>query len=241
MATYKSPGIVIKSIKYRETSLIVDIYTREKGLRSFIVNGVRKAKSRISPSLFQHGTMVNLIAYEGNPGRLSRLKEISLDLHYQHLPFEIGKSSIALFLLELIQSTIKESEQNTPLFDFLAGWLQFIDQYDGNLSLPHIKFMTEYPGYLGFELMDNRSEDKPYFHLEYGHYVNDYERIDYALSRDCSQALHALINTPKEELQTLTIPRQLREELINGMISFYRLHINDFRELKSYEILKQLF
>ena len=241
MGTFKSPGIVLKSMKYRETSLIVDIYTRERGLRSYIVNGVRKAKSRMSPSLFQHGTIVDIIAYDGDPGKLSRLKEIALHLHYQNLPFEIGKSSIALFLLELIQSTIKEYEQNIPLYDFLSDWLTFLDNYSENLSLPHIKFMSEYPGFLGFEPTNNWSSERPYFHLEYGYFVPNYERINYVLTLDASEAFHSLLNTRKEELPDLKISKKIREELIEGLISFYKLHIEDFKDLKSYDILKQLF
>jgi DNA repair protein RecO (recombination protein O) len=241
MATFKSQGIVIKSLKYRESSLIVDIYSREKGLRSYIVNGVRKAKSRMSPSLFQHGTIVDMIAYDSNPGRLARIKEISLAYHYNHLPFEIGKSSIALFLLELIQSTIKESEQNFLLYEFLDGWLKFIDAYEGSLSLPHIKFMAEYPSYLGFKPMNNRSDEKPYFHLEYGYFVHDYDRIDQVLNTDVSHALSNIFNISKEDLHMLHIPKEERELLINGLLSFYKWHIDDFRDLKSYDILKQLF
>ncbi|NNF35612.1 MAG: DNA repair protein RecO [Saprospiraceae bacterium] len=241
MATFKSQGIVIKSLKYRESSLIVDIYSREKGLRSYIVNGVRKAKSRMSPSLFQHGTIVDMIAYDSNPGRLSRIKEISLSYHYNHLPFEIGKSSIALFLLELIQTTIKESEQNFPLYEFLEGWLKFIDVYEGSLSLPHIKFMAEYPSYLGFKPMNNQSDEKPYFHLEYGYFVHDYERIDQVLNKEVSHALRTIFLTKKEDLPMLHIPKHDRELLINGLLSFYKWHIDDFRDLKSYDILKQLF
>jgi DNA repair protein RecO (recombination protein O) len=241
MATFKSPGIVIKSLKYRETSLIVDIYSLEKGLRSFIINGVRKAKSRMSPSLFQHGTIVDMIAYDAAPGRLSRLKEISLGYHYHHLPFEIGKSSIAIFLLELIQTTIKESEQNIPLYKFIENWLVFIDTYEGSLSLPHIKFMADYPLHLGFKLMNNWSEDHPYFHLEYGSYVTDYDRVDDVLDKPTSKALSEILITPKEQLHMLKIPKKERESLIHGLLLFYKWHIDSFRDLKSYEILKQLF
>ncbi len=241
MGTFKSQGIVLKSLKYRESSLIVDIYTRERGLRSYIINGVRKAKSKISPSLFQHGTMVDFIAYDGDAGKLSRLKEIGLHLHYHNLPFEVGKSSITLFLLELIQSTIKEHEQNFKLYDFLSDWLRFLDLYEGNLSLPHIKFMSEYPGLLGFELSNNWANERPYFHLEYGYFVTDYNRINYVMTTDTSRALHSLLNTSKEELPSLKITKKIREELIEGLISFYKLHIEDFKDLKSYEILKQLF
>lgn len=241
MAIFKSQGIVIKSLKFRESSLIVDIYSREKGLRSYIINGVRKAKSKMSPSLFQHGSIIDMIAYDSNPGKLSRIKEISLAYHYQHLPFEIGKSSIAIFLLELIQATIKESEQNFPLYEFLDGWLKYIDTYEGSLSLPHIKFMADYPSYLGFEPMNNRSDQKPYFHLEYGYFVHDYERIDQVLNREVSGALSSIINTARENLHMLHISKRERESMINGLISFYKWHIDDFRDLKSYDILKQLF
>ena len=121
----KTKGIVLKAIKYGETSLIVDIYTEEKGLRKYIVSGVRKQKAKISAGLLQVMSSVEIIAYEKEGKGLNRLKEIRASHIYQSIPMEIRKGAVGLFIAEIAQKTLKEAESNKPLFDFLIILLYF--------------------------------------------------------------------------------------------------------------------
>lgn len=241
MSTFKSTGIVLRSIKYGESSLIVDIYTREKGLRSYIVNGVRKPKARMSASLFQHGTMVDMVAYDTDGSQLKRIKEISLEYTYQHLPFDIQKSSITIFVLELLKNTIKEHEPNIPLYDFLQEWLIFIDTHIGSHACLHIKFMCEYAAYLGFKPNNNRSEEKPFFNLELGYFIEELSSSPYVISKERSHAVASVLSIDRDHINQLHIAKSLRNDIINDLLSFYQLHIQSFKPLKSYEILQQLF
>ena len=86
MAFFKSNGIVFRSIKYGETSIITDIYTREKGLRSFLISGVRRSRSRMSASLFQHGNILEMVAYDKESGKLGRIREVQSAYLYREIP-----------------------------------------------------------------------------------------------------------------------------------------------------------
>ena len=118
----KTKGIVFRTLKYGESSLILDIYTEELGLRSYIANGVRKSKSRQHAAHYQLMSVLDLVVYEQNNRDLNRIKEIKLDIIYERLPFEIERSSVGIFLLELCQKSIKEKEQNSKLFHFIRNW-----------------------------------------------------------------------------------------------------------------------
>jgi len=109
MALFKSIGIVFRSTKYGESSLILDVFTREKGLRSFIVNGVRSTKAKGKASLYQHLNIIDMVAYDKDD-KLARIKECRLGHHYQKLSFDIKRSSIGLFLLEVCKNAIRESK-----------------------------------------------------------------------------------------------------------------------------------
>ena len=117
-------GIIFRVVKYGETSIICDIYTEAIGLKSYIINGVRKKKSRYPASLFQPMYLVDFVAYDNPKRSLNRIKEISSEYVYQSLPFDIAKSAIGIFAIEVIRKSIKEEEANVPLFEFIRSFFQ---------------------------------------------------------------------------------------------------------------------
>ncbi len=241
MSIIKTKGIVFKSIKYRETSLIVDIYTREKGLLSFIVNGVRKSKSRMGASLFQHSSLVDMVAYHKQGGGLCRIKEIKSAYPYATIPYTILKSSIALFMLELARNSIIEEEENYPLYDFLESQFILLDTHTDKVSNLHIKFMLELTKHIGFYPDVSGDSDTGILDLEGGRFVSEHFMGSYVLDVTESRYIRSLIDIPSDQAHNLVIPKTSRKKIIEGMIKYYRLHIESFKPLKSYEVLQQLF
>jgi len=146
----KAKGLVIRSLKYGESSLIFDLYTHEYGYASFIVGGVRKPKARMSASLFQLMNWIEVVAYMKDPAKLSRVKETRLILNYQNIPFDFQKRGIGLFITEIVQKTIKEKEANEHLYQFLWRTFQYLDQPKSSISNAHVVFLLRLSGYLGF-------------------------------------------------------------------------------------------
>ena len=114
-------GIVTRTSKYSETSLIARIFTEQSGMQSFLIRGIHRSTSRIKPSMFQPLALLELVIYQKQKNSLHSLKEVGYFHPYQTLLFDIRKISIALFIQELIQKTIREEEPNPGLFDFLAS------------------------------------------------------------------------------------------------------------------------
>src|SRR5690242_18066254 len=109
-------GIVLKTTKYGDTSVICHILTEAKGLKNFIVNGVRTKKSSMPLVLFQPGTVLDLNIYSNEQKKLLRIKEAKPHFLWTKVPFDIRRSSLTLFIAELVQKTIHESEENHALF-----------------------------------------------------------------------------------------------------------------------------
>ncbi len=243
MATFKSKGIVFRTIKYGETSIITDIYTREKGLRSFIVNGVRRSKSRMSASLFQHGMLLDMLAYDKEGGTLARIKEVKSDYIFKDLHFNINKSSLSLFILELIRNTLREHEANVSLFDYLYQWFVDLDQWKEKIANLHLHFMVEFAGYIGFQPTNNYQVNMPYFDLETGQFVSLEGSYGHhtIMDEEMSRYIHQLMIMDRHDLHELIIPKLIRQRITDSLLNYYKLHIEGFRDLKSYEILKQIF
>ena len=114
----KTRGIVFRAVKYSETSFILDIYTEEKGLRTYIVSGVRQKNARVKPSLLQLMTLVEMVVYHRDDKSMTRIKEIKAAHIYHSIPFDIRKGAIGMFMIEVARKTIRESEENRALFQF---------------------------------------------------------------------------------------------------------------------------
>lgn len=240
MGLIKTSGIVFKVTKYRETSIITDIYTRELGLRSYIVNGVRKPKSSFPAALFQIGNLVELIVYEKHADRLNRIKEAKPLFIYREIPFDIKKSSVHLFIIELMSKCIKEHESNYPLFDFLDLQLRTLDGIKTGTQYFHLVFLVGFSAYLGFQPLNNYQEEKSYFNLREGMFDSRSNTM-YHIDHEKSKYLSAILDIGVEDIDQLDIPKPIRLALIEDLIKYYQYHVEGFQPLKSYEIYRQMF
>ena len=240
MKLYKSKGIVFRSLKYRETSLILDIYTREKGLKSFIVNGIRSGKSKSKSNIYQPMNILSLVAYEKQTAGLSRIKECKHSYIYQDLVFNVHKSSIAMVLIEIARNSITETEDNEELYQFLEDWFIFLDQTTEKTSHLLVLFLIELSVYIGFAPQDNYSESSRYFDLREGRFVQAMNPSSESLEEDSSELLYQVLQEKKETIHAFDMEPRVRHKLFNALLKYYQIHIDNFKEPKSLNILRQI-
>ncbi len=113
----KTKGIVLRSIKYGETSLVVTMITELFGLQSYLVNGVRtiSKKGSSKASLFQPAAILDLVAYHNEFSNLQRLREYKWEFLYQHILSDVRKNAVAIFMIELLTKCLKQPEANPEL------------------------------------------------------------------------------------------------------------------------------
>lgn len=234
----KTRGIVLSCLKYRETSIIARVYTEQLGVQTYVVNGVRKAKPPGRIALFQPFTLLELVAYvaRGSSG-LTRLSEFRCAEPFQTLPYDVHKSSVVLFLSEVLGRAVREEEQNEALFQFLHDSILAFDRQAGGSENFAPAFLLQLTAYLGFGISSgNELTDQV---IMAGHAATAKGATGPATLR-----LHEFDGYFDELLRdpaTSTIPNgRVRHELLNVLIRYYQLHVEQMGEIRSLEILSQV-
>jgi len=238
----KVEGLIVKAVKYSETSVICDAYTPELGLRTYIINGVRKRNSKISPALVQPMSLVEMIVYHHEEKDINRIKEIKPSYIYQQLPFDVARGAIGLFVAEVAQKTLREPEPNPTLFKFLKACYQKLDQTDEKITNFPVWFLVKLSTYLGLvsavhqlseDCVFDYSEGKILSEIPSGHH--------YYFSPQNTHLLAAFLELDFETSAQLELNNQDRRAFMNDMLRYYQYHIDNFGELNSILVLKTVF
>jgi DNA repair protein RecO (recombination protein O) len=237
MKVYETKGIIFRTLKYSESSIICDIFTLEKGLRSFIVSGVRTSKSGSKAAIYQPLNIIEVISYDVESDKLARIKEIRLAHHYRLLNTSVLHSAIAIFILEVSRQSIKEREANEVLYQFLEHWFIFLDDEQNYHPSAHLLFLVELSLELGFGPLDTFDDALPYFDLVEGIFTLKYENV-HVMPADVSLNLRKILAMNKCQLPELKLKTEERDMLLSYLIQFYKLHVSGFKDLNSLSVLK---
>lgn len=229
-------GIVVRTIKYGETSLILDVYTKDRGMVSCIAGGVRKRKSQLHASVFQLLQPIKLTMYYKDGDRLSRIKEASPLTIVESLTRHPIKRVIVLFMAELLQKSIKEKEYNPGLYDFLFDALSNLNEIEDGIADFHLRFMVQLTAFLGFLPVHNYSLDLPLFDLEEGRFIGESRGVS-TLGHEQSALLSTLLKSRQNKNHTLPWNNVKRRQLLDGLIQYYQYHVEGFGLMKSPEII----
>ncbi|TNE56479.1 MAG: DNA repair protein RecO [Bacteroidetes bacterium] len=233
-------GIVFRSLKYGETSVIADIYTEDKGLRSFIGGGVRKAKSAMPFGLFQPMMVVDLVAYFRDADEhLNRLKEMRAAEVFQRIPFELKHGAVALFMAEICRKSIHPGEEHPELFHFLLEQLRWLDRTEHPIANHHLHFMLHLSGFLGFQ-PQGEPNGEVFFDLQEGVFEPTPPVHTLYLEPEHAMPLLELLHSTVEESHLVRISRPERKILLQGLLKFYKLHVPGFTEINTPEILEMV-
>lgn len=235
MATYKSTAIIFRTLKYGESSLIVEAYTREKGVRSFIVNGVRSSRKSNKAALYQVMNIVDIVAYDKADNSLARIKEIKIHKLYQNLSRNIIKSSIATMMIEVARNAIKEHEANDDLYAFLEDQLTTLDLHDEDLTTYPIVFMVGLSSHLGIAPANDFSEHTNQFDLTEGSFIPFDTSRTACMTTEVSQYFSHVMKDPSTK-----IPKSVRVNMLNQLVLYYQYHLPSFAPLKSMSILSTI-
>lgn len=235
----KTRGLVLRTVKYGESSLICDIYTEQLGMQTYIVNSVRKAKARISAGLLQLGSLLDLVVYHRPNKEINRIKELQVAQHYQRIPFDFRYGTVALFMAEVTHKCIREEEANPALFQFLFDSFVLLDE-TGNPNL-HLLFLLQLSRFLGFWPRANYSETQPWFDYQEGGFVEDMPAHRYHFNAENSRLLHELQAFTLADIESLRLSASQRRSLLAELLKFYAYYVENFGEPKSYTVLKEVF
>ncbi len=233
----KTKAIVISSIKFQEKSLIVKCFTQSHGLKSYFVRDAfsgRKSNQKIA--YFQPLTILEIEAVHKNKGTLENFKEIKISTPFQTIHSDIYKSTIVMFISEILHHSIHEEEKNESLFSFLETALLWLDHHD-EIANFHLILLLETTKYLGF-YPDISDVDMPFFEMTEGVF-SPFHAIS-SLTEHETNLFKKLINLKFDNDQKTfhVIERQI---VLKILIDYYSLHLDGFKKPKSLEVLKEVF
>ncbi len=234
-------GIVFRTLKYGETSVIADIFTEEKGLRAFIGGGVRTAKARMPFGLFQPMMVVDLVSYFRDADEhLNRLKEMRASEVFSQIPFDIRRGAVALFMAEICRKSIHAGEENPALFEFLLDNLRWLDSTEQPIANLHLHFLLHLSGHLGFQPEGEPAAAEVFFDLQEGVFLPTQPMHAQYLEPVQAMPLLELLDKPVHHCHEVALSRPERKALLNGLLRFYQLHVPGFSDIHTPDILEMV-
>ena len=239
MAQVQTKAIVLSSLKYSDTSLIVKCFTLKDGLKTYLLKGILSSrKKKINAAYFQPLSQLIIEANHNSKGSLNSIKEVRIHNPYTTIPNQIFKQSIVLFLSEILSNTIQEEEANESLFVFVETALLWLDTHD-DVSNFHLLFLIKLTKYLGF-YPDTTNTNYNYFTLRQGVFVNTL--IDKTtISKHDLFLFKKLLGINFEDMNTITFNKSERQQIIKVIIRYFELHLTGFRRPKSLHVLEAVF
>lgn len=240
MMNKNTRGIILQTTNYSETSLVVKIYTEQSGLETFIVSGVRSKNSRFKSNIFQPLSLVELVA-SGKAGRsMKRITDIHLSPPFSGIPGDVVKSSIAIFLSEVIYRSIREEEANPTLFGFLHNSIQILDLSHENCSRFHIYFMIQLTRYLGF--FPHGACNTPFscLDLKEGVFTDSLPSHLYVLNHENSMLIYKMMNAGFDNYRDIVIPAGQLKILLDALVTYFEIHHTHGNPIRSHTILGEV-
>ena len=232
-------ALILSAIKYGDTSLIVKAFTASDGIKSYLLRGVLTSKKgKLKTAYFQPLTQLEIVANHRNKGTLESIREAKVYYHYQTLYAEMSKNAMTLFLAELLSNSIREEEQNLPLFNYLEASLQWLDMHQ-DIANFHLFFMLSLSRYLGF-FPDVNELDQPYFDLLEGEFTS-VESLNPTMRGENLYFFKSFLGTNFDAINFIKMKKSNRQELLKSLILYFELHLQGFRKPKSLAVLNEVF
>ena len=238
-----TPGLVLHTTPYGETSLVAKVFTRQLGLRSYLVKGVRGPRSRVKQNLLQPLSCIDMVVYDNPKNDLNYIKELS-PRHPGYsasvpLSHSATQSALRFFMTEVLYKALREEEPMPDLFDYVEAES---DCQNAPATLP-IVFLLTVAHHLGIEPLDNYTPREPYFDLQEGRYVAT--PTETTLPPALSSLLHTYLSacgktgagSEDEPQENMMPPLNDRRALIDALLAYCQLHLSGFRNFHSHEIL----
>lgn len=239
-------GLVLHTTKYGETSIIAKVFTRDLGMNSYIIKGVRSSGGKTKQNLMQPLSHLDMTVYDNPKKEIQYIKEMHPAGHYNGLVSSGVKLALLFFFDELLYKSLKEQEPNERLFDYAVEELRRLDTEDEDelASFP-IELLINTSRYIGIEPMNNYSHREPYFNLKEGRFlsapsvfaVENASNMDYYLDAVSSAHMHSYLSCTLSHSPMPRLTANQRATTLNNLLDYYNVHLSDFKNFKSHQVL----
>lgn len=237
----KTRGIVLHSIPYNDKYSIIYMYTEAFGRASYLVARSRGKKSPVSRALFMPLSVVEMEVEHLNKRDLHRIRETKICFPLTELFCNPVKNMLALFLAEVLFRTVKETEPDTRLFEYLCEVIRLLEFAEEGLANFHLVFLLRLLHYMGIYPNAGSYTAGSYFDMLNGVFADHIPMHRHYLNREESAIFARLLKISFENMSLYTFSRRDRVNIINRILEYYRLHLPEFPEIKSLSVMQSLF
>ncbi|WP_231459066.1 MULTISPECIES: DNA repair protein RecO [unclassified Pedobacter] len=237
---HKVRGIVLKTTNYSESSVIVQVFTDKFGMQSYLINGVKKPKAKIKMNMLQSLHLLDMVVYHKTNTSIQRVSEVRQVPVFKTIPYDIVKTSIVIFLNEVLYKSIRQQSADEGLFDYIFNSIAWFDENEELNPNFHLSFLLKLTRFLGFSPNERRRTDQVYFDLQEGEFLSRVPIHSNYLQLDDALGFISLFNTSLEKISDIKMSNNQRRFLLDKILVFYTLHTASFGEVQSHKILETL-
>lgn len=241
MKDYKARGIVLHTVKYGESSMVVFMLTDTLGRQNYMIQGIRGPKSKGNKAaVFQPMFVLDFIGLESSKMQMHRMREVRMGMTLASVPFDVRKSTISLFMAEVLYRLVKEVEPQSPIFDFVCGSVSALDSITEGVANFHLWFLVRLSAHLGF-YPGNEYIPGSVFDIQEGLFTIVVPTHRLILNADTSRTLSELMSCEVSELADIHLSRSQRSDFMNSMLTYFGYHLDSIHKVRSIEILRDVF
>lgn len=237
----KTEAIVLHSFKYGEQRMIIDMYTRAEGRLSFVAQLPRTQRGRLKKQLFQPMTLLTIETDLRQRRQLQRLSGAAIAVPLPQLLTHPAKLSMTLFLAEFLYHALKGEQQNEPLFDYVAASLEWLDGASSHVANFHLVFLMRLARFLGFAPNLEGYTPGAFFDLRASQFCLQPPPHRDLLGPDEADKVQLMMRMDYQTMHLFRLNRHDRQRLLDVVLGYYRLHLPAFPELRSLDVLKELW
>jgi len=237
---HKTRGIVLKTTLYGDTSVIVQVFTEKFGIQSYLINGVRKPKAKIGMNMLQPLHLIDMVVYHKPGSNLQRLREARPSPVLRSIPYDVIKSTMTIFLNEVLYKSIRQQSADEHLFEFIYNAVCWFDEC-GEASVNfHLSFLLKLSRFLGFAPHAQARNGDRYFDLQEGEFRSAVPVHPNYLEQEDALLFISLYTLPFERITEIRAGNKLRRHLLEKILVYFRLHTASFGDIRSHQVLEEV-
>lgn len=237
----KTDAIVLRAIKYGETRMIVDLFTREQGRMSVVVGIPKTSRGKLKKQYFQPLMLLTAECDVRQQAQMQKLRDAALRTPLTSLLADPAKLSIALFLAEFLYYALRDEQQNVPLFDYVASSIGWLDGCQDGYASFHLVFLMRMSRFLGFYPNLDDYADRCYFDLRESRFTSAPPLHRDFLMPEEADKIRLMMRMDYTTMHLFQLSHHERNRILDVLMLYYRLHLPAFPELKSLQVLKELY
>ena len=239
--TYKGRGIVLHTLKYGDSAMVVHLLTDVRGHQSYMVQGIRSGRGRGSKlALFQPLFALEFEGLDSTRQQMHRFREVQSGIVLQRIPFDVRRSTIALFMAEVLYRLVRESEPDPALFDFVWESIGALDTMEEGVANFHLWFLVNLSRFLGF-FPGNRYRAESWFDIREGQYVTLRPPHPMVMEPAMARLLNDFVECDVRCLAEIGLNRGQRAAFLEALLSYYGYHLDAIHAVQSVRILQEVF